>query len=1800
MKRVFFTMIAIWCALSASSNGYTYTDSSGLTWDWRISGNGAILEYTDYGEYDEDPIPCISGAIPSTLTIPSTVKLNNTTYPIIGIGSSAFYHCSNITAVIIPNSVQSIGFFAFDGCTNLVSVHIDNLSAWCNIYFEDNNSNPLYYAHHLFINDEEVTELIIPNDVKAIRSYAFEGLTNLTSVTIPSSVTSIGQYAFAYCTGLTSVKVYRESPLSISSYTFTNRANATLYVPAGSKAAYEAANYWKEFKEIVEMAPVSAISFSDSNVKDICVANWDTNGDGELSEDEAATVTNLGTMFKGNSSITSFNELQYFTGLTSIGEKAFYNCSSLISVTIPENVTSIGDDAFNGCSVLASINIPSSVNSIGARAFTGCSSMSSIHITDLSAWCNISFSSDASNPLNYGHHLFLNGEEITDLVIPSGISLLKSYAFCGGYFSSVTIPSSCLFTNTKCVFAYSHIGSITINQYLASETFIQAQIGNLVIAPEVTSGGTHAFYKTTIDNLEIPYSSVTLGYSYGSNYALFDGCTINKATVNRRISSSSSDSSTMPPFYNYCTIKELHVGSNTWYNADNLCGRVTIDDLYFDGITDISANAFYSTRSGNNNIHNIHLSEEISSIGSYAFYNSCSSLNSVVAEMPSPPVIDSNTFNSRYTRSNATLYVLEGSKAAYEAAEYWQDFIIVEMASSTASVVTAPTPKELTYTGSAQELVTPGEASGGTMQYSLDGMNYSPDIPTGTDVGEYTVYYKVVGDADHSDTEPATVSVTILPSSPAITFADANVKALCVANWDTNGDGELSEAEAAAVTTLGEVFKGNADITSFDELQYFTGLTEIGSHAFADCTSLTSVSLPSTAHKIQEWAFSNTAFTTFVIPDYIEEVATHSFYSCKQLTGIYVGTGLSTIGWKAFATCPVLSQIVVSDNNTNFDSRNESNCIIETETNTLIVGCKNTSIPSTVTNIATVAFEGCWNLTEITLPNGLVEIGELAFSWCYSLTSITIPASVTSIGSNAFENCGGLNSVTVENESPVAIDENTFSNRTNATLYVPSGSKAVYETADYWKEFKEIVEPSPAISFADANVKALCVANWDTNGDGELSEAEAATVTSLGQVFKGNEEITLFDELQYFTGLTEIADYAFNECTKLESVILPSEVTRIGNWAFTTCNSLNTITIPASVTDIGAGAFAGCINMISMTVDTENTVYDSREDCNAIIHSSTNTVVAGCKNMTIPEGVTSIGDWALNGMGSLTSVVLPSSLTSIGTGAFSWCWSLPSITIPANVTSIGGGAFEGCSNLTSVTVENPEPVAIEESSFSNRANATLYVPAGSTVAYKAADYWKEFKEIVEWLNIAVNSDMEGTDDVCFFSRENYPENEEIVPSTIVEGVGVDGSRGIVIQSIDNPSETWDTQFFIRLPQTLPTGTKYHMSFDYKASQEASGSTETHAEPSQYVYWNGIGTINYTADWKHFELIGTVSAEQSPADNPMRTIAFDLAVTPTSTTYYFDNVVFEIDRNQVTPVAIVAEAPTPKELTFTGEAQELINPGEALGGTMQYSLDGTNFSPDIPTGTDAGEYTVYYKVVGDEDHSDSEVATVSVTIAEAMAEETNYLTAADISGIAGGSTSLVISLENEDPIYDIQFKLQLPEGVVVNKNSDNQYKVSYSERLSGLSHEMSYREEGYYTFLIHGMEKPISGNSGPIVTVGLTLSSELAGNYNIEISDIVLTKSDASKVKPRNVDVVLSLTDGQVGDVNRDGDIDVADIRCIANYILGKSNAFFDEDAADANNDGDIDVADIRTIANIILYGSNSSAKEFTDFNNDPQ
>ena len=147
-------------------------------------------------------------------------------------------------------------------------------------------------------------------------------------------------------------------------------------------------------------------------------------------------------------------------------------------------------------------------------------------------------------------------------------------------------------------------------------------------------------------------------------------------------------------------------------------------------------------------------------------------------------------------------------------------------------------------------------------------------------------------------------------------------------------------------------------------------------------------------------------------------------------------------------------------------------------------------------------------------------------------------------------------------------------------------------------------------------------------------------------------------------------------------------VTSIGNYAFKSCTGLTSITIPNSVTSIGYEAFLGCSGLTSIVVASENTNYDSRENCNALIKTSSNTLIAGCQNTIIPNSVTSIGNYAFEYCTGLTNITIPNSVTSIGDWAFYECYGLTSITIPNSVTSIGIRAFSNCSGLTRVTIGN--------------------------------------------------------------------------------------------------------------------------------------------------------------------------------------------------------------------------------------------------------------------------------------------------------------------------------------------------------------------------------------------------------------------------------------------------------------------------------------------------------------------------------
>ena len=205
---------------------------------------------------------------------------------------------------------------------------------------------------------------------------------------------------------------------------------------------------------------------------------------------------------------------------------------------------------------------------------------------------------------------------------------------------------------------------------------------------------------------------------------------------------------------------------------------------------------------------------------------------------------------------------------------------------------------------------------------------------------------------------------------------------------------------------------------------------------------------------------------------------------------------------------------------------------------------------------------------------------------------------------------------------------------------------------------------------------------YEINSDG-------ISVTVIKKVYTYSGIVIIPPQVRYLNNIyrvTAIGDWAFFGCSGITSLTIPDSVTSIGDYAFDSCSGITSLTIPASVTAIGNCAFAGCSDLERISVASHNAIYDSRGDCNAIIETATNTLIAGCKNTTIPASVTSIGDSAFRGCSGITSLTIPASVTSIGNCAFDGCSGITSLTLPDSVTAIGYSAFSGCSGITSLTI----------------------------------------------------------------------------------------------------------------------------------------------------------------------------------------------------------------------------------------------------------------------------------------------------------------------------------------------------------------------------------------------------------------------------------------------------------------------------------------------------------------------------------
>ena len=278
-----------------------------------------------------------------------------------------------------------------------------------------------------------------------------------------------------------------------------------------------------------------------------------------------------------------------------------------------------------------------------------------------------------------------------------------------------------------------------------------------------------------------------------------------------------------------------------------------------------------------------------------------------------------------------------------------------------------------------------------------------------------------------------------------------------------------------------------------------------------------------------------------------------------------------------------------------------------------------------------------YEIRKATVKYGITSIGESAFLGCRGMTELTLPNSVTSIGGNAFEGCSGLTELTLPN-GVRSIGDSAFSGCSGLT---------------------ELILPS--------------------------------SVTSIGDyAFYGCSGLT---ELILPNSVTSIGDGAFRGCSGLTELTLPNSVTSIGDGAFRGCSGLTELILPNSVTSIGNYAFSDCSGLEKITVDRGNKRYDSRDNCNSIIETGTNTLIVGCKNSVIPNSVTSIGDCAFYG-----------------------CSDLSKITSLAEIPPVcGSGVFDRV----------------------NKTNCELIVPEGSVAAYKQAEVWNEFSNISGFSGVEV-------------------------------------------------------------------------------------------------------------------------------------------------------------------------------------------------------------------------------------------------------------------------------------------------------------------------------------------------------------------------------------------------------------------------------------------------------------------------------
>ena len=550
-------------------------------------------------------------------------------------------------------------------------------------------------------------------------------------------------------------------------------------------------------------------------------------------------------------------------------------------------------------------------------------------------------------------------------------------------------------------------------------------------------------------------------------------------------------------------------------------------------------------------------------------------------------------------------------------------------------------------------------------------------------------------------------------------------------------------------------YKGSITVpatVTYNDVTY--KVTAVGRSAFIECSSLTSVSLPSTITSIGDRAFMDcNGLLSVSVPQSVTYIGSDAFNGCVSLYSVSIPKRVKSIGPNTFANCQSLTSITLPDSILTIGASAFHNCL-KLSTITIPEGVKGvgddafygtpwlSNQPLGVVYVGKVAYKYSGTMpegTSLAIKEGTLSIGKTAFSGCSGLESITIPESVTTIGVSAFTNCTSLKAIIIP-KSIVSMGGGTSSSvfygcsaLKDVTILCPNvgpgwfrevdaienltfgdAVKSVGGSAFYFcKGLTSVILPESVTSI-NSNAFAICSnlasVTIRNNAASIASDAFMGTpwldnqpdgLMYIGQVaYKYKGEMPCGSTIVIKEGTVKIADQAFYHCSHLKSVVIPQSMRTIADYAFDWCDSLESITIPEGVNSIGSYVFYGCKRLKSASIPVSATSIGSSlfVNCDSL------------ESVSLPEGMTSIPSSMFSGCKKLSSIVLPSTIESLDASSFSGCTALQNFTIPKGVTSIGNGAFYGCTSITDISL----PVglnAIGENAFRGCAGiSTITIP----------------------------------------------------------------------------------------------------------------------------------------------------------------------------------------------------------------------------------------------------------------------------------------------------------------------------------------------------------------------------------------------------------------------------------------------------------------------------------------------------------